>query len=276
MIDTNIGFIGGGNMARSLIGGLVADGVAPQRLWVAEPDAERRAGLAAQFGVKVTADNNALATAVDALVLAVKPQQMQAVCGGIAAVVQQRKPLVISIAAGLRLEALQRWLGGELALVRTMPNTPALVQSGATALFATPQVNNVQRELAEGIMRAVGLTLWLDDEGQMDAVTALSGSGPAYFFLVMEAMQQAGVQLGLTADMARLLTLQTAFGAAKMALESREDAAVLRRQVTSPGGTTERAVGLLQQGGLEALFAQALAGARDRSQELAALLGGGQ
>ncbi|WP_127474535.1 pyrroline-5-carboxylate reductase [Sulfurivermis fontis] len=276
MIDTNIGFIGGGNMARSLIGGLVADGVAPQRLWVAEPDAGRRAGLAAQFGVKVTADNNALATAVDALVLAVKPQQMQAVCGGIAAVVQQRKPLVISIAAGLRLEALQRWLGGELALVRTMPNTPALVQSGATALFATPQVNNVQRELAEGIMRAVGLTLWLEDEGQMDAVTALSGSGPAYFFLVMEAMQQAGVQLGLTADMARLLTLQTAFGAAKMALESREDAAVLRRQVTSPGGTTERAIGILQQGGLEELFARALAGARDRSQELATLLGGGQ
>jgi pyrroline-5-carboxylate reductase len=276
MKDANIGFIGGGNMARSLIGGLVADGVTPQRLWVAEPDAERRADLAAQFGVNITADNAMLATAVDALVLAVKPQQMQAVCGDIGPLVQQRRPLVISIAAGLRLEALQRWLGGELALVRTMPNTPALVQSGATALFATPQVNNVQRELAEGIMRAVGLTLWLDDETQMDAVTALSGSGPAYFFLVMEAMQQAGVQLGLTADMARLLTLQTAFGAAKMALESREDAAVLRRQVTSPGGTTERAIGILQQGGLEALFAQALGGARDRSQELAALLGGGK
>lgn len=276
MKDANIGFIGGGNMARSLIGGLVADGVAPHRLWVAEPDAERRAALAAQFGVHITADNTELAAAMDALVLAVKPQQMQAVCAAIAPRVQQRKPLVISIAAGLRLEALQRWLGGELALVRTMPNTPALVQSGATALFATPRVNNVQRELAEGIMRAVGLTLWLEDEGQMDAVTALSGSGPAYFFLVMEAMQQAGVQLGLTADMARLLTLQTAFGAAKMALESREDAAVLRRQVTSPGGTTERAIGILQQGGLEGLFAQALSGARDRSQELATLLGGAQ
>lgn len=276
MNDSNIGFIGGGNMARSLIGGLVADGVAPQRIWVAEPDAERRAALATQFGVHITADNTELAAAVDALVLAVKPQQMQAVCGGIAATVQARKPLVISIAAGLRLEALQRWLGGELALVRTMPNTPALVQSGATALYATPRVNNVQRELAEGIMRAVGLTLWLEDESQMDAVTALSGSGPAYFFLVMEAMQQAGVQLGLSADTARLLTLQTAFGAAKMALESREDAAVLRRQVTSPGGTTERAIGILQQGGLEGLFAQALSGARDRSRELATLLGGEQ
>jgi pyrroline-5-carboxylate reductase len=273
MKDANIGFIGGGNMARSLIGGLLADGMAPQRLWVAEPDAERRAALAAQFGVHITADNSELVAAVDALVLAVKPQQMKAVCQEVAPAVQHSRPLVISIAAGIRLEALQRWLGGEPALVRTMPNTPALVQSGATALYATPQVSKVQRELAEGIMRAVGLTLWLADEAQMDAVTALSGSGPAYFFLVMEAMQQAGVQLGLAADSARLLTLQTAFGAAKMALESREDAAVLRRQVTSPGGTTERAIGILQQGGLEALFAQALAGARDRSQELAALLG---
>ncbi len=276
MNDSNIGFIGGGNMARSLIGGLVADGVAPQRLWVAEPDAERRAALAAQFGVHITADNSELAATVDALVLAVKPQQMKAVCGEIASTVQSRKPLLISIAAGLRLEALQRWLGGELALVRTMPNTPALVQSGATALYATPQASKAQCELAEGIMRAVGLTLWLDDEAQMDAVTALSGSGPAYFFLVMEAMQQAGVQLGLTAESARLLTLQTAFGAAKMALESREDASTLRRQVTSPGGTTERAVGILQQGELEALFARALSGARDRSQELASLLGDAQ
>lgn len=276
MKDTNIGFIGGGNMARSLIGGLVADGVAPQRLWVAEPDAERRAGLAAQFGVNITAGNSELVAAVDTLVLAVKPQQMQDVCREIAAAVQARGSLVISIAAGVRLAALQQWLDGEPALVRTMPNTPALVQSGATTLYASPQVSKTQRELAEGIMRAVGLTLWLDEEAQMDAVTALSGSGPAYFFLVMEAMQQAGMQLGLTADMARLLTLQTAFGAAKMALESREDAAVLRRQVTSPGGTTERAIGILQQGGLETLFTQALSGARDRSQELAALLGGGK
>jgi pyrroline-5-carboxylate reductase len=276
MKDTNIGFIGGGNMARSLIGGLVADGVAPQRLWVAEPDAERRAGLAAQFGVNITAGNSELVAAVDTLVLAVKPQQMQDVCREIAAAVQARGSLVISIAAGVRLAALQQWLDGEPALVRTMPNTPALVQSGATALYASPQVSKTQRELAEGIMRAVGLTLWLDEEAQMDAVTALSGSGPAYFFLVMEAMQQAGMQLGLTADMARLLTLQTAFGAAKMALESREDAAVLRRQVTSPGGTTERAIGILQQGGLETLFTQALSGARDRSQELATLLGGGK
>jgi pyrroline-5-carboxylate reductase len=273
MNETKIGFIGGGNMARSLIGGLIADGVAPQRLWVAEPDAGRRAELAAQFGIHITGGNSDLVQAVDAVVLAVKPQQMKDVCGEIGAAVQARRPLLISIAAGIRLATLQQWLGGEPALVRTMPNTPALVQSGATALYATPQVNNTQREVAEGIMRAVGLTLWLADEDQMDAVTALSGSGPAYFFLVMEAMQQAGVQLGLTAESARLLTLQTAFGAAKMALESREEAATLRRQVTSPGGTTERAIGILQQGELEALFARALNGARDRSRELATLLG---
>ena len=154
-----------------------------------------------------------------------------------------------------------------------MPNTPALVQCGATALCASPQVNNAQRETAEGIMRAVGLALWLEQEEQMDAVTALSGSGPAYFFLVMEAMEKAGLALGLTRDTARLLTLQTAFGAAKVALESREEMALLRQRVTSPGGTTERAVGILQQGGLETLFAQALTGARDRSRELAELLG---
>lgn len=273
MNETKIGFIGGGNMARSLIGGLLADGVAPQRLWVAEPDTERRAGLAAQFGIHITGGNSDLVESVDAVVLAVKPQQLKEVCAEIAPAVQARDPLLISIAAGVRLAALQQWLGGAPALVRTMPNTPALVQCGATALYATPQVNNIQRELAEGIMRAVGLTLWLGDEDQMDAVTALSGSGPAYFFLIMEAMQQAGVQLGLSADSARLLTLQTAFGAAKMALESREDASTLRRQVTSPGGTTERAIGILQQGELEALFARALTGARDRSRELAALLG---
>lgn len=273
MKQARIGFIGGGNMARSLLGGLVADQIDPQRLWVAEPNAERRSQLAAQFGVHITDSNTELCSSVDAVVLAVKPQQMQQVCAEIAAMAQQHKPLLISVAAGVRLPALQRWLGAELPLVRTMPNTPALVQSGATALFATPQVSAAQRELAEGIMRAVGLTLWVNDEGQMDAVTALSGSGPAYFFLVMEAMQQAGEQLGLSVETARLLTLQTAFGAAKMALESREDAATLRQRVTSPGGTTERAIGVLQEGELEALFAKALAAARDRSQELAAMLG---
>lgn len=273
MKDATIGFIGGGNMAGSLIGGLIADHVDPGRIWVSEPDGERLRHLADTFGVHTAGSNAELVAAVDTVVLAVKPQAMKEVCAGLTGAVQTKHPLLISVAAGIRIDAIQRWLGGSPAVVRAMPNTPALVQCGATALYASPQVNNAQREMAEGIMRAVGLALWLEQEEQMDAVTALSGSGPAYFFLVMEAMEKAGVELGLTRDTARLLTLQTAFGAAKMALESREETAVLRRRVTSPGGTTERAVGILQQGELETLFAQALTGARDRSRELAQLLG---
>lgn len=273
MKNSTIGFIGGGNMARSLIGGLIADHVEPGRIWVAEPDDERRSQLAERFGIRTTGDNAALVDAVDTVVLAIKPQVMKEVCGTLAAAVQAKRPLLISVAAGIRSDAIQRWLGSNPAVVRTMPNTPALVQCGATALYATPQVTNAQRELAEGIMRAVGVALWLEQEEHMDAVTALSGSGPAYFFLVMEAMEKAGLTLGLAPETARLLTLQTAFGAAKMALESHEESAVLRQRVTSPGGTTERAIGILQQGELEALFLQALTGARDRSRELAALLG---
>jgi pyrroline-5-carboxylate reductase len=168
---------------------------------------------------------------------------------------------------------LQRWLGGGLAIVRAMPNTPALVQSGATALCANSHVTAEQRNRAESILRAVGMTLWLKDEAQMDAVTALSGSGPAYFFLIMEALEAAGVHLGLDAADARLLTLQTAFGAAKMALESQEDAAVLRARVTSKGGTTEQALQVLEAGGLPKLLDKAVAAACERSRELAALLG---
>lgn len=273
-MNTTIAFIGGGNMARSLIGGLIASGISASHITVAEPDAARRDELAAQFGVRVGADNSQVASTAQALVLAVKPQQMQAVCAEIAPTVQASKPLIISIAAGLRLDALEGWLGKGLALVRCMPNTPALVQAGATALFANAHASPAQKELAEKTLRTAGIALWLEDEAQMDAVTALSGSGPAYFFLVMEAMQRAGEELGLNTETARQLTLQTALGAAKMALQSSDEPAALRRQVTSPGGTTERAVGLLQQGGLEALFAEALRGARDRAQELATRLGG--
>ena len=273
MKDATIGFIGGGNMAGSLIGGLIADRVDPGRIWVSEPDGGRLRQLADTFGVNTTGNNAELVAVVDTVVLAVKPQSMKEVCAALADAVQTKRPLLISVAAGIRIDAIQRWLGANPAIVRAMPNTPALVQCGATALCASPQVNNAQRETAEGIMRAVGLALWLEQEEQMDAVTALSGSGPAYFFLVMEAMEKAGLALGLTRDTARLLTLQTAFGAAKVALESREEMALLRQRVTSPGGTTERAVGILQQGGLETLFAQALTGARDRSRELAELLG---
>jgi len=273
MEKRKIGFIGGGNMATSLIGGLISDECRAANIWVAEPDAERREALTSRYGVTVTADNAELAAAVDVVVLAVKPQVLHEVCASISEAIKTHRPLVMSVAAGIRIGDIDRWLGGENAIVRTMPNTPALVKSGATALFGNDRVNGEQRELSEAIMRAVGLTLWLDEEAQMDAVTALSGSGPAYFFLIIELLQQSGVKLGLTDANARLLALQTAFGAAKMALESSDDSTTLRQRVTSPGGTTEKAIGILENGGIRALFDNALEGARDRSAELADELG---
>lgn len=268
-----IGFIGGGNMAVSLIGGLIADGTPASHIWASAPSEATRQRLKECFGITVTEDNSEVARHCNVVVLAVKPQKMHEVCTEIAATVRSAKPLVVSIAAGVRTADMERWLGGNCAIIRTMPNTPALVQSGATALYATGQVSNSQRESAETIMRAVGLTLWVEEESQMDAVTALSGSGPAYFFLMLEALEEAGVKLGLPAETSRLLALQTAFGAAKMALESPEDCATLRKRVTSPGGTTERAIGILEQGDLRGLFAKALTGARDRASELAEQFG---
>jgi len=273
MKDATIGFIGGGNMARSLIGGLVADGMPADSIRVADPNEERRTLLKETFGVQAVDGNTALVEASDVVVLAVKPQVLAEVCREIAEPVSGKKPLVVSIAAGIRIDALERWLGSEAAIVRSMPNTPALVGSGATAMVANANADDAQRELAEAILRSVGLTLWLDDEAQMDAVTAVSGSGPAYFFLVMEALQEAGEKLGLPDETARLLTLETAFGAAKMALESEDSAAGLRRRVTSPGGTTEKAIGVLEQRDLRGAFAEALEAARDRSRELAEMLG---
>jgi len=274
MKNTPIAFIGGGNMARSLIGGLIADGGDPDVIWAADPSEEQRQILRSRFAVHTSADNHQVAAQAQVLVLAVKPQLLREVAISLAETVRQHKPLVISIAAGVRHGNLRAWLGEDAAIVRSMPNTPALVSSGATALFADERVSNQQRQLAESILRAVGLTVWVKDETLLDTVTALSGSGPAYFFLVMEALEEAGVQLGLDPDTARLLTLQTAFGAAKMALESAEHAATLRARVTSPGGTTERALAVLQAGNLKALFASALQAARDRSHELGDLLGG--
>ena len=273
MKNKQLAFIGAGNMARSLIGGLIADGWDPAAISVADPDKEQLATLAALFQVHTDPDNHKVAENSDVVILAVKPQVMRVVARNLAASVQQHQPLVISIAAGIRATDLERWLGGNCPLVRCMPNTPALVQSGITALFCNPHVSTEQKDLAETVMRAVGLALWVDDEDLMDAVTALSGSGPAYIFLIIEAMQEAGEELGLEEKTARLLALQTAFGAAKMALESRDDAATLRQRVTSPGGTTERALAVLENGGLRNLFNDALRAARDRSRELAQQLG---
>jgi len=269
----NIAFVGGGNMAASLLGGLIADGYDPKYLLVSDPDSEKLATLAARFGVRTLASNTQLVERSEVVVLAVKPQVLESVAREMAPAVREHKPLVISIAAGVREADLQRWLGGDIALVRCMPNTPAMIQTGATVLHASEEVNAEQRNLAETILRAVGLTQWVRDEAQMDAVTALSGSGPAYFFLVMEAMEQAGIALGLAPESARLLTLQTALGAARMAIESSDGPATLRQKVTSPGGTTEAALKTLEQGGLRELFRKALNDARERSVELSQMLG---
>ena len=273
MQNFNVGFIGGGNMAHSLIGGLIADGFRRDRIAVAEPDQRRRAALAAEFGIRTEGDNLRVASGAELLLLAVKPQVIERVALGIAETVQRKRPLVVSIAAGIRESDLDRWLGGGCAIVRAMPNTPALVGCSATALHANPEVDQRQRERAESVLRAVGLALWLPEEDLMDTVTALSGSGPAYFLLLMEVMQEAATTLGLDRESARLLTLQTAFGTAKMALESSEDAATLRQRVTSPGGTTERALQVLEEGGIRELFRQALDAARRRSEQLAEQLG---
>ncbi len=274
MNEPTIAFIGGGNMAGSLISGVIAHGFNPEGVWVSDPNEERLDELADRFSVNTTPENRHAIGAADIVVLAVKPQVLEAVCSDIAAAVQEKNPLIVSIAAGVPTAILNQWLNGNVALIRTMPNTPASIGCGATALYATAMVSERQRNLAETLMRSVGITIWVDDEAHMDAVTALSGSGPAYFFLVMEAIEKTGVRLGLPTEASRLLTLQTAFGAAKMALESSDDVAVLRQRVTSPGGTTERAITALEEGNLMNLFETALTAAHRRSIELAELLGG--
>ena len=263
-------FIGGGNMARSLIGGLVARGQAADGIHVAEPYSELREALARDFGVNTQADN-AIAAAQGAIwVFAVKPQVMKAVCAGLAPLAQAQRPLVVSIAAGITSSQLSAWLGGGIAVVRTMPNTPALLGAGATGLFANAAVSAGQRNQAEALMQATGLTAWIEEEAQMDAVTALSGSGPAYVFLLAEAMQAAGEAQGLPTETARRLALQTIFGAARMLTESGEPASVLRERVTSPGGTTQAALETFEAGGFRTLVNAAIAAATRRGGELSA------
>ena len=262
---TKITFIGAGNMARSLVAGMVEDNAAVE-ITVSDPNEEQLDIIRGRWpSCRATTDNHAAVAEADIVVLAVKPQIMQKVCEGLASSVQKSKPLIISIAAGVSESSMSHWLGGFLPVVRCMPNTPALVQAGMTGLYANERVNKEQRSLAESIMRSVGMVLWFDDEEKLHAVTAISGSGPAYFFLVMEAMQASAEGFGLTADEARLLVQQTAFGAAKLAMESPENAGELRRNVTSPGGTTEAAIGQLQAAGLEATFDTALKAAAQRS-----------
>ncbi len=268
MSTATIGFIGGGNMAASIIGGLLASGFAANSIRAGDPNTDSLARLRELGDIHTSEHNGDIIPGCNVLLMAVKPQLMKVVAEQIREDVQQQQPLIISIAAGVTSDSLNRWLGGDLAVVRCMPNTPALLRCGATGLFANAAVNPAQRELAEHILRATGLALWVDSEAQLDAVTAVSGSGPAYFFLLMEAMQASGEALGLSAELAAQLSQQTALGAARMALESDVDVAELRRRVTSPKGTTERAIDIFEDGGFRELVDAALKGAAQRAEQL--------
>ncbi len=271
--ETRIAFVGGGNMARSLVAGLIADGHVPAALTVSDPLADVRAHLAKTYDVRTTDSNTDAVAAAQVVVLAVKPQLAPGVCRALAGQLPRPAPLIISVMAGVAEASICAWLGAETPLVRTMPNTPVLVKSGAIGLHANAATTPAQRNLAEEILRAGGLTRWVEREAQLDVVTAVSGGGPAYFFLLMEALEEAAVAEGLDAEAARLLSIQTALGAARMAMESNESPRQLRQRVTSPGGTTERALALLTEGGLEPLVARAVAAARARAEELSQLLG---
>jgi len=260
-------------MASSLISGLLSSGHSASLLWVSDTNQDALDTLSTRLQVNTTLHNNVLVDEVDVVVLAVKPQILHIVAEQIAPVLQQGNVLVVSIAAGVSQDSLAQWLGQEIAIVRCMPNTPALVQTSATALHANSQVRIEQKDLAENILRAVGICLWVTQECELDAVTAVSGSGPAYFFLLMEAMEKAASELGLGDDTARLLIQQTALGAAKIALESDDTAKQLRERVTSPGGTTEQAMQTFEEGRFIQLVSKALHAARDRSVEMSQQLG---
>jgi pyrroline-5-carboxylate reductase len=267
-----IAFIGGGNMARALIAGLLRQAVAPAQIHVGEPQPQARASLQREWGVKASADNADAARDASLVVLAVKPQEAAQALRALYPTLMERKPVVLSIAAGLRLADLARACPPGTAVVRAMPNRPALLGAGVTGLYAPPSVSADQRALAELVGAAAGRAVWLRAESELDVVTALSGSGPAYFFLLAEQMAQAAAALGLEPATAALLASETLYGAGLLAHQGTA-LAEQRAAVTSSGGTTEAALRVLQQGGFEALIARALQAASERSAQLADMLG---
>ena len=266
-----ITMIGGGNMGRAIASGLLAKGYGRSQIQIVEPDQQRRKTVSDSLGVSCTADFGDLHHETSILILAVKPQIMRPVVENLATVLNLKPtlPLIVSIAAGVTTQQLANWFAQDCRLIRVMPNTPAMVGAGASALFANQNVTNSDKLAANEILDAVGISVWVETESELDAVTALSGSGPAYFFLVLESLEAEAVKLGLDASVARKLAIQTALGSAMLAQQSTEDLATLRRQVTSPGGTTERAVNTLLEHKLPAAFAAALQAANRRAKELA-------
>ena len=268
-MTNRIAFVGGGNMATGLIGGLIARGTPPSSIVVADPETSQRSRLEHDYGVTTVADAPSAVIGARTVVLAVKPQQMAQVARSIAGQVAASGALVISVAAGIRLQDIARWLGPGVPLIRTMPNRPALIGAGITALYAMPGVDAASRQEAEAILAACGPTVWVPEESQLDVVTAVSGSGPAYFFLLIECLEAAGTQLGLDPVTARRLAVETARGSGQMAAEATESPAELRAQVTSKGGTTAAALEVLEAAGVRGIFAAAVAAGARRSTALA-------
>lgn len=264
---SKVGFIGAGNMATSLIKGLLDSGLAAGQIFVSDPNKTSRESLAS-LGIQVCETNRELASMVDALVFAVKPQIFSEPAEEVADILQKRKPLVISIAAGIPLSAISGWVGEGLPLVRTMPNTPALIGQGITALYAGDTVKQEHKQLAETLMQAVGDTLWVDEERLIDASTAVSGSGPAYVFAFIEALTAAAEDIGLESSAANQLVIKTLQGATALAQASDDSVSTLREKVTSPGGTTEAALKVLQQEGFDAVVKKAVSAAMQRAEEL--------
>lgn len=264
-----IAFIGAGNMARALIGGLIAHGVDPSTMWATNRSTAKLDSIAKDFAINIATDNNQAAAQADVLVLAVKPNQAAEVCRQLASTIANKQPLIISVMSAVSIEKLLTWLGGDYACVRAMPNTPASIGLGATGLFASMTVSDSQRQQADTIFHAVGITVWLSQESQIDAIVAVSGSSPAYIFLFMEAMQQAAGALGLSSTQAADLVKQTVLGAAQMAAETNVDVTALRKAVTSPGGNTEKAITVFEQGQLRQLVADAMTAACKQSEKMA-------
>jgi len=269
---TVIGFIGAGNMAYALIKGLLNNGFNANQINISDPNEELLLNRESELKVTTYSDNTSLLSNSDIIFFAVKPQVLSSVCLELKGVVKS-KHLFVSIVAGIRSSDINRWLGGNFALIRTMPNTPALFQSGVTGLFANEVVDNEQKSLVESILSSVGECFWVNEEKLIDAITAISGSGPAYFFLLMESMKQAGMALGLDEETANSLSIQTAYGASLMANKTGKDSRTLRTEVTSPNGTTQSAIESFQDQNFEGMVANATRAAYDRARELSNELG---
>lgn len=267
-----IGIIGAGNMGMALASGLIAAAVPAQNIIMSSRDSDRRQEME-RLGIIPEPHNDTLVSRADILVLAVKPQHLPGLCHAIAPACARRHPLVVSVAAGVRTADLARWLGDGLSIVRSMPNTPALINAGVSVLYAGNTVTEAERNAAEGVIGAVSQVFWVSDESLMDAATAVSGSGPAYVFLFVEAFVQAAIAAGLPPELSTALVTHTALGAARMIAGGAEDPATLRARVTSPGGTTEQAIKTFMNGGFIEMFTDAVLAARARSQQLGEQLG---